>query len=154
MNIYNTATICPFNQQKCNTTTDGLTLDPDISERFAKSRDFDELQYLWSEWHRTTGRPIRPNYVTYVKMMNSIAVANEHPSAADMWKAAYEDEHFAEKIDRLWTEVEPLYDVMHTYMKYKLHEIYGEWVHGVGVENDFDGEIAYKKNRSFEQVIK
>lgn len=126
-NHYNTAKICPYTLQKCNITTEGLTLDPDIMDRFSKSRDSDELQYLWTEWHKNSGQPMRKNYINYVDSMNNIANLNGYENAADEWKSDYEDDEFAKNIDRLWTEVEPLYDLMHTYMKYKLFEIYGKW---------------------------
>lgn len=129
-NIYNTAKVCPYNQQQCNKTTEGLTLDPHITERFAKSRDFDELKYLWDEWHQNSGRPMRHNYINYVNSMNHIAVLNGYENAAEEWISDYEDDEFARKIDRLWSEVEPLYDVMHTYVKYKLFEIYGKLMPG------------------------
>lgn len=125
-NVYNTVMVCPFNHQACDKAADGLTLDPHISERFAKSRDFDELKYLWTEWHEQSGRPMRQNYINYVQHVNKIAELNGYDNAADDWKSYYEDDEFAQKMDRLWSEVEPLYDVMHTYIKYKLHEIYGK----------------------------
>lgn len=130
-NVYNTAKVCPYEQQNCNKTTEGLTLDPDISDRFAKSRNFHELEYLWTEWHQNSGSPIRENYINYVRLMNKIAGLNGYENAADAWKSVYEDEDFAKNIDRLWSEVEPLYDVLHTYMKYKLFDIYGKLMFGV-----------------------
>lgn len=45
--IYNTATVCPYTKQNCSDDDPTrLTLDPDISGRFAESRDYDELEYL------------------------------------------------------------------------------------------------------------
>lgn len=125
-NVYNTAKVCPFSNQNCNKSTEGLTLDPDISQLFAESRDFDELKYFWTEWHEISGKPVRKDYINYVESMNHIAELNGHKNAADAWKSEYEDDEFEEKIDRLWSELEPLYDVLHTYMKYKLFEIYGK----------------------------
>lgn len=127
-NVYNTAKVCPYNNQKCDLAVEGLALDPNITERFAISRDFDELKYLWTEWHQNSGRPMRKNYINYVELMNQIAALNNYENAADAWKSDYEDDEFATKIDRLWSEVEPLYDVMHTYMKHKLYEIYGKLI--------------------------
>lgn len=97
-------------------------------DRFAKSRNSDELEYLWTEWHQKSGQPMRQNYIHYVNSMNHIANLNGYDNAADEWKSDYEDDEFAENIDRLWSEVEPLYDLMHTYMKYKLFEIYGKFL--------------------------
>lgn len=49
--IYNSARICPYNNRQCNLATEGLTLDPDIEERFSTlastGGNYEELQYLW-----------------------------------------------------------------------------------------------------------
>jgi peptidyl-dipeptidase A len=41
-----------------------------------------------------------------------------------MWRDAYEDEKFVENIDKMWSEVEPLYEELHKYVRRKLKEIY------------------------------
>lgn len=43
--VYNTAKVCPFNKQNCNLATDGLTLDPHITEIMASSQNYDELKW-------------------------------------------------------------------------------------------------------------
>lgn len=124
--IYNSATVCPYEEQNCNaTSTNRLTLDPDISDRMAKSRNFDELKYLWIQWRKASGKLMRRNYKDYVTLMNEVAIGNGYPTAADYWKSDFEDPMFEQNIDKLWSEVKPLYDTLHTYMKYKLIEIYG-----------------------------
>lgn len=42
-----------------------------------------------------------------------------------MWRSRYEDDKLIEKVDKLWEQVEPLYDELHTYVRYKLLKIYG-----------------------------
>lgn len=46
--------------------------------------------------------------------------------AGKMWLEAYEDPNFVAKVDAAWNEVEPLYDELHTYVRRKLKEIYGD----------------------------
>lgn len=41
-----------------------------------------------------------------------------------MWRSRYEDPQLVEKVDRLWDEVKPLYDELHTYVRNKLLKIY------------------------------
>lgn len=41
-----------------------------------------------------------------------------------MWRSRYEDDKLVEKVDKLWSEVKPLYDELHTYVRYKLIEQY------------------------------
>lgn len=125
--IYNSATVCPYNKQNCSANSpDRLSLDPQISDRFAKSRDYDELKYLWVEWRESTGKLMRSNYETYVDLMNRVAVGNNYTDASLYWQSDFEEPHFEEMVDNLWLDVEPLYDQLHTYMRYKLIAIYGE----------------------------
>lgn len=125
--IYNTATVCPYINQACASNDENrLTLDPDITERFAVSRDYDELEYLWVQWHKESGAKMRSAYEDYVNMMNRLAKGNGFTDAAEYWKDDFEDPDFEEHMDDLWQKVKPLYDELHTYMRYKLIEIYGK----------------------------
>lgn len=125
--IYNSATVCPFNNQNCaENDKNRLTLDPHITEHFAKSRDSDELKYLWVKWHDESGRKMRSKYQDYVSLMNEVAKGNGFANAGDYWKDSFEDPQFEENVDKLWLELEPLYKELHTYMKYKLRSIYGK----------------------------
>lgn len=126
--IYNTATVCPFTEQNCaENAKNRLTLDPEITERFAESRNFDELQYLWAKWHEHSGKLMRADYEVYVNLMNKMATGNNFSNAADYWKDEFEVDNFEEIIDNLWHTVKPLYDDLHTYMRYKLISIYGNF---------------------------
>lgn len=125
--IYGSATVCPFGEKNCaEKATNRLTLDPDIAERFDKSRNFDELKYLWTEWRNQTGPLMRDNYEIYVNLMNRVATENGFKNAAELWQDEFEVDNFEEIIDKLWLQVKPLYDDLHTYMRYQLISIYGE----------------------------
>lgn len=124
--IYNQATVCPFEEQNCSETSENrLTLDPHITKRFAESRNFDELKYLWVKWRDASGKRMRSKYQDYVDLMNEMANKNGHPDASVMWKDVFEAPNFESIVDDLWIKVKPLYDELHTYMRYKLMEIYG-----------------------------
>ncbi|RZB38755.1 hypothetical protein BDFB_008530 [Asbolus verrucosus] len=73
---YNTAKICPYNNQNCNLTEAGLPLQPDIEDIVAKSTDYDELAYVWKAWRDATGAKIAGLYQTYVDLSNQAAVLN------------------------------------------------------------------------------
>lgn len=124
--VYNAATVCPFEEQNCaENAKNRLMLDPEITERFAKSRNFDELQYLWVVWREKTGKLMRDNYKLYVNLTNKVATGNGYANAAEYWKDDFEVNGFEEIIDSLWSKVKPLYDDLHSYMRYKLISIYG-----------------------------
>lgn len=126
--IYNSATICPYDEPNCSESSNNrLTLDPHITERLAKSRNFEELKYLWTKWHDATGRLMRSDYLEYVELMNKMAIGNGYTDAAEYWLSDYEVSKFDEEIDSLWDQVKPLYEKLHTYMRYKLMAIYGKF---------------------------
>lgn len=70
--IFNTADICAYEQPfKC-----GLRLQPHLKTVLAKSRDWDELQYTWTEWRRKTGRNMRELFEQMVDLTNEAAKQN------------------------------------------------------------------------------
>lgn len=74
--IYNTAKICPFNKKDCNLTTEGLTLDPEISAIMTKSENYDELKWAWEQWREMSGKKMRSEYRKYVDAVNKAATLN------------------------------------------------------------------------------
>lgn len=74
--VYNSARICPFTKQNCNLQTEGLTLDPEIEYLLATSENFEELKYVWEQWHEKTGKLMKTDYKTYVSIMNEAAKGN------------------------------------------------------------------------------
>lgn len=70
--VYNTAEICAYNEPfKC-----GLHLQPELQFIMSHSRDWDELQHVWTEWRRNTGRRIRDLYEQLVDLTNQAARLN------------------------------------------------------------------------------
>lgn len=45
-----------------------------------------------------------------------------------MWRGRFEveDDKLEEIVDNLWKEVEPLYNELHQYVRYKLLDLYGD----------------------------
>lgn len=74
--FYNNARICPFEKQSCNLATEGLTLDPEIELLLASSENFDEMKYVWEQWHEKSGKLMRTDYKAYVDLMNKAAEGN------------------------------------------------------------------------------
>lgn len=90
----------------------------------AESSDYDELEYIWKNWHDNSGKLMRNDYKNYVQLMNDAAKLNGFNDAGEMWKFDYEDLHFAENMDKLWQKIEPLYNELHRYVIRKLSKIY------------------------------
>lgn len=122
--IYNTAVICPFTNPSCDLNGSGvLKLDPEIHDIMDASKDYNELQHTWEQWHEQAGRPMRDDYAKYIELMNEAAVANGHTDAASWWQSDYEDMDF-DAVDQIWSEVRPLYEELHTYVRNKLDKVY------------------------------
>ncbi|KAM0736170.1 Angiotensin-converting enzyme [Formica fusca] len=119
--VYNGATICAYNDPfRC-----GLRLYPDISQIMAKSRDWDELQYVWTEWRRRSGTPIKDLYQQLVTLNNDAARLNNFTDAAEYWMFPYESPNFQQDIEEVWEMIRPLYEELHAYVRRKLRELYG-----------------------------
>lgn len=123
-NIYNVAKICPFDKQNCNLATEGLTLEPELYDILAESQNYDELEYVWTQWREKSGKLMRSGYKKYIELNNKAAMLNGLSDYGAYWRESYEDPNFIENIDKMWVKVEPLYDELHKYVGRKLKGIY------------------------------
>ncbi len=103
-----------------------LHLD-DLERILATNRDPAVLTEAWNRWHETA-RPQRERYVKYVTLANEGARELGFADVGAMWRSSYDmtpDEFEADE-ERLWTEVKPLYDELHCYVRAKLRAKYGK----------------------------
>jgi peptidyl-dipeptidase A len=124
--IYSAAKICPFDKQECDLATEGLSLDPGMEEVISKSRNYDELTYVWKAWRDASGAKMRDDYKTYVELSNLAAEKNGFSDNGEMWRSDFETDNFVDEMLNLWKEVEPLYLALHAYVKNKLKDVYGD----------------------------
>ncbi|XP_048000270.1 angiotensin-converting enzyme-like isoform X2 [Leguminivora glycinivorella] len=120
--IWSRVSVCAYNATVCS--DDSLRTMSDIISIFKTSNDSKELAYYWKAYRDSTGRKIRPIFKDYVMRMNRVAESENFTDAGDMWRYAFEDEHFVENVDKMWNEIKPLYDLLHDYVKAKLKKIY------------------------------
>ena len=106
----------------------GLTLDQ-LSTLIELSRDPDVLQEVWEGW-RTVSPPMRDNYGRMVEIANEGANELGFDNLSDMWLSNYDmpPEDMRQEVDRLWGQVEPLYEELHCYVRAELNEQYGDEV--------------------------
>lgn len=99
----------------------------DIEEAMGVVRDPVRLQEMWTSWHDNVGAPMRADYTRLVSIANAGAKELGYRDVGIMWRSGYDmsDEEFARELDRLWTQVKPLYDQLHCYVRAKLSEHYG-----------------------------
>ncbi|MDQ6662853.1 MAG: M2 family metallopeptidase, partial [Acidobacteriota bacterium] len=99
----------------------------DITKILANSRDANELRDVWTGWHAISP-PMRAPFARFVALSNKGAKELGFADTGAMWRAKYDmpPDAFAKEVDRLWTQVRPLYLSLHAYVRKRLREKYGE----------------------------
>ncbi|MBZ5551763.1 MAG: M2 family metallopeptidase [Acidobacteriia bacterium] len=117
---YGKGKYCPEGEKgKC------LSLN-DMERILATSRNPEELKQIWLGWHKVSP-PYRPRYVRFVELANKGAREMGFKDVGAMWRSNYDmsPEAFAAEMERLWQQVKPLYESLHTYTRLKLAQHYG-----------------------------
>ncbi len=99
----------------------------EIGVKMAQSRDPKELAAMWAGWH-AVGKPMRGDYARLAELSNKGARELGFADTGALWRSQYDmtPDEFQADIERLWTQVEPLYRELHTYVRRKLTEKYGD----------------------------
>ena len=100
----------------------------DLEEMMGTVRDPAQLKEMWTSWHNTVGSPMRPDYARLVTIANQGAKELGYADTGAMWRSGYDmtPEQFSELVEKLWTQVKPLYDELHCYTRTKLNQKYGD----------------------------
>ena len=119
---YGRGVYCPGDGEDC------LDL-PQMERMFAESRDTDELLDLWTGW-RTISPPLRSPYVRFTELGNAGARDLGFTDLGELWRAGYDmpPDQFTVELERLWTQVRPLYESLHCHVRAKLADEYGSAV--------------------------
>jgi peptidyl-dipeptidase A len=104
-----------------------------ITRVMASSTDPAELLDAWRGWHRISP-PMRKDFTRFVELSNKGARELGFKDTGAMWRSKYDmpPDDFAREVDRLWEQVKPLYVSLHSYVRWKLREKYGEAVPASG----------------------
>ena len=110
----------------CRTPEKCLTLS-DMEDVMRDSRDPKELLEVWKGW-RTVSPPMREKYERFVELSNKGARDLGFTDTGVLWRSRYDmsPAEFSAELDRLWGQLKPLYDSLHTYVRYRLIEQYGQ----------------------------
>src|SRR6476659_1126140 len=100
-----------------------------ITEIMAGSRDEKRLREVWEGWH-TIAPPMKKDYARFVELSNKGAKELGFADTGAMWRVKYDmpPHAFSKELDRLWTQVQPLYVKLHAFVRMKLREKYGDVV--------------------------
>ena len=90
----------------------------------------DELKEMWISWHDNVGAPMREDYTRMTGIANEGAKELGFDDLGAMWRSGYDmsPDEFAAETERMWQEVKPLYIALHTYVRGKLNDKYGDAV--------------------------
>ena len=99
----------------------------ELSEIMAESRNYDALLDAWQGWHSIA--------IADAPAVQPLRRARQRGRAeigftdlGELWRSGYDmtPADFEEETERLWTQVKPLYDELHCYVRAKLVEKYGK----------------------------
>lgn len=98
----------------------------DLEDVLRDSRDPKALREAWTGW-RTVSPPMKPKYERFVELSNKGARDLGFKDTADLWRHGYDmtPEEFSAELDRLYTQLKPLYASLHAYVRRRLIDKYG-----------------------------
>ncbi|MFM9828765.1 MAG: M2 family metallopeptidase, partial [Sphingomonas sp.] len=102
----------------------------DVEAAMGTVRDPEQLKEMWVSWHDNVGAQMHDDYARMVQISNLGAAELGYKDVGAMWRSGYDmsPQEFAQLTDKLWREVEPLYQSLHTYVRWKLNAKYGDKV--------------------------
>jgi len=134
---YNQVRICPYRGGQTNLYSDGynitsyhaycdLRLEPDLTSIMERSRNERELRYAWTEFREKVGPTIRNTFMRYIDLTNQAAVQHGFRDAGEQMREVYEDPDFFFTVQDLWTQVQPLYKQLFSFVRRGLYIKYGD----------------------------
>ena len=98
----------------------------EIEHILTTSRDPGQLAAAWAGWHGISP-PMRGRFARQVEIANQGARDLGYKDLGAYWRAKYDmtPDEFASEVDRLWTQVRPLYESLHAYVRARLAQQYG-----------------------------
>ncbi|MFM2161638.1 MAG: hypothetical protein RLZZ383_1150 [Pseudomonadota bacterium] len=91
-----------------------------------KARDYNGQLAAWKGWHDTAAVQ-RGRYQSFVEYSNRGARDIGFADTGELWRSGYDmtPAAFDAEVERLWTQVEPLYKKLHCHVRAELSEAYG-----------------------------
>lgn len=121
LSVYNQASVCALHEPfRC-----GLRLQPDLTAIMAINRNWDELQHVWTEWRRHTGKHIKDSFDQLVTLSNEASRLNNFSNTADYWNFPFESPTMGVEIEETLEDIKPLYELLHAYVRRRLRDFYG-----------------------------
>lgn len=106
-------------------SADCLSLEK-LEEIIKDSREPAQLLEAWLGW-REVSPPMRADYQRFAELQNIGARELGYADAGGLWRAGYDmpADDFAAEVERLWSQVQPLYQALHCHVRAELGKQYG-----------------------------
>ena len=116
---YGRGKYCPPNGKPCQDINA-------LSRTLATNRNPAELLEAWRGWHQIAP-PMKERYQRFVALGNEGARELGYKDLGALWRSQYDmkADEFSAEVDRLWTQVKPLYDALHAHARRQLAKKYG-----------------------------
>ncbi|XP_037086623.1 angiotensin-converting enzyme-like [Pollicipes pollicipes] len=85
----------------------------------SKSKHPDKLEHVWVKWRNAIGRKLRKQYK---ELVNVIGFTN----GIGLWLESYEALGSQDQLADIWSQLRPLYEDLHAYVRGRLTAMYGE----------------------------
>jgi peptidyl-dipeptidase A len=124
--MYGMGKFCPDTKAGQLSAAQCMGID-ELSDIMAKSHDPEELTRLWVGWH-AIGAPMKEKYARLVELQNVGAKELGYHDTGELWRANYDmtPAEFSAEVERTWTQLEPLYRELHTYVRTRLIAKFGK----------------------------
>ncbi|HVZ98734.1 MAG TPA: M2 family metallopeptidase [Caulobacterales bacterium] len=101
----------------------------DLEEMMGVERNPARLQEIWTKWHDIAA-PMHDDYAHMVEIANQGARDLGFADVGQMWLSNYDmpPEQMEAEVERLWTQLRPLYTQLHCYVRARLNQRYGDAV--------------------------
>jgi len=96
-----------------------------LSDVMSESHKYKALLDAWKGW-RTISVPMRPKYERFVELGNEGARSIGYSDLGELWRSGYDmsPAEFEAEMERLWTQVKPLYEQLHCHVRAQLAKTY------------------------------
>ncbi|MBJ6982776.1 M2 family metallopeptidase [Luteimonas sp. MC1572] len=96
-----------------------------LEDVLRNDRDYDAQLDAWQGWHGVAA-PMRGDYTRFVELVNDGARDLGFADTGELWRAGYDmtPAELSAETDRLWNQVEPLYEQLHCYARTRLEAQY------------------------------
>jgi peptidyl-dipeptidase A len=100
----------------------------DLEVMMGTERDPERLKEIWEKWRMASAPDMHDKYARMVDIANEGARELGFKDVGELWLSGYDmpPAEMAKEVDRLWGQVEPLYDQLHCYVRAKLNAHYGD----------------------------